>query len=211
MTTLAALKADIDEDLDRGGTLDEAIASEISRAIRFYQRTRFYFNETRDETFSTVASQKLYSATDDEAIPEFIEIDQICLMDGNEPQELDEISPKEWEILTASGEATGRPCSYTYFNRSLGFYPIPDQAYIIRPIGHIMKDAPASDDEAGNVWMLEAFDLLRARVCAQLGQRKLRDVSLVQAHRPLEQDELWRLNCETNTRLGTGFITPSEF
>ncbi len=210
MTTLALLKAEIADDLDRTD-LSSQIASEIVRAIRYYQRTRFYFNETRDETFDTVADQKLYSVTDDEAIPEFIEIDQIYLMDGGEPQELDEISPKEWELLTASGESTGRPCSYCYFNRSLGFYPIPDQAYTIRPVAHIMKDAPETDEEADNVWMTEAFDLLRARVCAQLGQRKLRDVALVQAHRPLEQDELWRLNSETNTRIGTGFITPSEF
>jgi hypothetical protein len=210
MTTLALLKAEIADDLDRTD-LATQITSEISRAIRYYQRTRFYFNETRDETFSTVSDQKLYSSSDDAAIPEFIEIDQIYLMDGSEPQELEEINPKEWELLTASGGATGRPCAFCYFNRSLGFYPIPDQAYTIRPVGHIMKDEPADDAETGNVWMTEAFDLLRARVCAQLGQRKLRDVSLVQAHRPLEQDELWRLNSETNTRVGTGFVTPSEF
>lgn len=210
MTTLATLRQEISEDLDRFN-IDNFINAEVEKAIRHYQRIRFYFNETRDETFNTTIGQKLYSVTDDTAIPEFIEIDQIVLMDGTEPCELCEITPKEWEMLTASSASTGRPNSYCYFNRSLGFYPIPDQEYTIRPIGHIMKASPADDAEDDNVWMLEAFDLLRARVCAQLCQRKLRDPEGMQIHRASEIDELTRLNSETNTRVGTGFLTPTEF
>jgi len=210
MTTLALLKAEIADDIDRTD-LATQIGSEIDRAIRYYQRTRFYFNETRDSTFSTVANQKIYTSSDSADIPKFIDIDQLCVMDGTSPSELWPIEVGEWELLTASGSSTGRPCNWCYFNRSIYLYPIPDQAYTGRITGHIMKDAPTAEDEAGNVWMTEAFDLIRARVCAQLGQRKLRDPLLVQAHRPAEMDELARLNAETNSRVGTGFITPTEF
>lgn len=210
MTTLALLKSEIADDLDRTD-LTTQIASEINKAIRHYQRTRFYFNETRDETFATVADQKVYTKVDSAIIPKFIEIDQICVMDGTQPNDLDEINPKEWEMLTASGDSTGKPCSWTYFNTSFGFYPIPDQAYTVRPIGHIMKDAPADDNEADNVWMTEAFDLIRARACAMLAARKLRDVNLAQLHKQVEADEETRLLSETTTRIGTGFVTPTEF
>lgn len=210
MTTLALLKAEIADDLDRTD-LTTQIATEITKAIRHYQRTRFYFNETRDETFSTVADQEIYSSSDDAAIPKFIEIDQIVLMDGTQPTELDYIDPKTWEMLTASGTATGKPDSWTYFNMAIGLYPIPDAAYTIRPIGHIMKDEPATDTEADNVWMTEAFDLLRARVCGQLSIRKTRDMEFYQMQRQVESDELSRLSSETTSRLSTGFVTPTEF
>lgn len=214
MTTLALLKQDIADDLDKN--LSDAayaaiIASAVNAAIRHYQRTRFYFNETRDETFVTVADQKLYAKADDATIPKFIEIDQIVLMDGTEPYELCQITPKEWEMLTASGSSTGRPDSYCYFNESFGLYPIPDAAYTVRPIGHIMKDAPAADDEANNVWMIEAYELLRARCVTQIAQRRLRDAELAGMHGPVEMDELSRLNGETTSRIATGFVTPTEF
>lgn len=214
MTTLGALKQDIADDLDKNlsdAAYEAMIGSAVTAAIRHYQRTRFYFNETRDETFATVAAQKLYSSTDDAAIPKFIEIDQIVLMDGTEPNELCQIDPKKWEMLTASGSSTGRPNSWCYFNESFGLYPIPDAAYTIRPIGHIMKAAPTADDEANNVWMLEAYELLRARCVTQLAQRRLRDPELAGLHGPVEMDELSRLNGETTTRIATGFVTPTEF
>lgn len=210
MTTLAFLKEEIADDLERTD-LDSQIASEITRAIRHYQNKRFYFNETRDETFSTVAAQKLYSSADDTAIPKFIEIDQIYVMDGDEPVELERISPKQWELETADTGDTGIPTSFTYFNRSIGLSPIPDDAYTVRIVGHIMKDAPATDGEADNVWMTEAFDLIRARVCVKIGQRKTRDGDLVNMARADEVEELSRLTGETAIRTGTGFITPTEF
>lgn len=210
MTTLALLKAEIADDLDRSD-LATQIATEITKAIRHYQRTRFYFNETRDETFSTVADQEIYSSSDDAAIPKFIEIDQIVLIDGTQPTELAYIDPKEWEMLTASGTATGKPGCWTYFNMSIGLHPIPDDAYTIRPVGHIMKDEPATDSEAGNIWMTDAFDLLRARVCAQISIRKTRDMEFYQMQKQVESDELARLNSETTSRISTGFVTPTEF
>lgn len=210
MTTLAALMGEIADDLDRDNE-DTVIESEVGKAIRYYQNTRFYFNETRDETFNTVASQKLYTSTDDAAIPLFIEFDQITLLNGTTPVELDRMSPEEWELLTASGTSVGLPTSWCYFNRSIGLFPIPDAAYTIRMSGHIIKSAPAAIDEANNVWMTEAFDLLRARVCHKIGLRKTRDAEVVAAFRSDEMEELGRLKSETASRVGTGRLIPTEF
>jgi hypothetical protein len=210
MTTLALLKAEIADDIDRTD-LTSAIASEITKAIRHYQTTRFYFNESRDETFATVASQKLYSSSDDAAMPKFIDIDQIYVVDGTQAFELDRIAPKEWEMCTADGQPVARPCEYTVYNRSIGLYPIPDAAYTVRVIGLIQVEAPASDSEAGNLWMTEAFDLIRARVCRQLALKKTRDTESYQAQSAAEAEELNRLLAETASRLGTGYVTPTEF
>lgn len=209
MTTLALLKAEIADDLERSDLTTE-IAAEIPRAIRHYQTRRFWFNESRDETFSTVSGQRLYSSSDDAAIPKFITLDQVTLLYGTSLEDLERIQPREWEGLVANG-ATGRPTCWTYFNRQIGLYVIPDAAYTVRLIGHIMLDAPASDSETGNLWMTEAFDLLRARVCAMLYLRKLRRPDLAQGHRLVEEDELKRMHIESASRIGTGYIIPTEF
>lgn len=209
MSTLAELKTEIADDLDRTD-LTSQIEREISRAIAFYQPTRFFFNETRDVTFSTVAAQSLYTVADSADIPNFYEIDQICIEDGGQKYEIDEISPKLWEVATGSG-GSSKPISWAYFNQSIGLYPVPDGAYTVRLIGHIKVDAPAADDEAGNVWMVTGFDLIRSHVCASLGLKKLRDQGLFQSHSMAAGVELSRLLAETAGRVGTGYVTPSEF
>jgi hypothetical protein len=210
MPTLADLKAEIADDLDRSD-LTSAIGTEITRAIRFHQRTRFYFNETRDVTFSTVSGQSIYTVADNASIPKFIEFDQVTLEDGTNSVELDEIFPNEWEVLTNTGSPSGRPQRWTYFNQSIGLFSIPDKAYTVRLIGHIIVDAPTDDGDSTNVWLTEAYDLIRSRVCAQLCLKKLRDPDGVQLYRPAEMEELTRLKGETADRIGTGFVIPSEF
>lgn len=210
MSTLAELKAEIADDLDRTD-LTTQIDSETTRAIKFYQPTRFYFNETRDVTFSTVAAQALYSVSDAPEIPQFFEIDQICFEDGDQKYDLTEISPKEWEVATGSGGTSAKPIAWAYFNQSIGLYPIPDGVYTIRVIGHIKKAEPTDDVEEGNVWMVEAFDLIRARVCKQLALKKLRDQSLFETQSAAEADELRNLLAQTAIKTGTGFVTPSDF
>lgn len=210
MTTQTALKAQIASDLDRTD-LTTYIGTAITSAIRYYQSKRFYFNESRTETFATVAAQSLYSSSDDTAIPNFYELDSIVLDDGSQVAALDPMTPDEWELATGSGTESGRPTHYTRFNQSIGFWPIPDAAYTIRMVGHYEVAAPASDGEANNVWMTEAFDLIRYRVLAMLWVIPLRKPDMAQALRALEIDEFSRLSIETAAKTGTGEITPTEF
>lgn len=245
MTTLATLKAEIADDLDRTD-LTTAIASEINKAISFYQDTRFYFNETRDCVIATAADQRLYADEDvegivyrvvvddegeivedengdivifqedsdavstGEALADFIEVDQV-LLEGSEGYELEEMSPKDWEILTASGDITGRPTNWCYYGGAIGLYPIPDAQYAVRFIGHIKKAAPAADGTANNVWMTHGFELIRSRVCARLALRKIRDPELAAMHTAMEYEEKRRLLSESAAKTGTGFIRPTEF
>lgn len=210
MSTLTELVDEIVDDLDRTD-LNAQILSEIGRAISFYQSTRFYFNETRDTLFSTVAGQRLYTSDDDRDIPDFYEIDQLTLEYDGQVDPLCEISPKEWEVLTGPSGAEARPRSWAYFNRSIGLFPIPDGIYGIRMIGLIKKAAPTTPDETGNVWMTEAFNLIRSRACSQIGLRKIRDVSIYETQARAESEELSRLLAQTASRVGTGNITPTDF
>lgn len=206
MSTLAELKTEIADDLDRTDLTDQ-IAREIGRAIKFYQSERFYFNETRDVTFPAGFGQSTYAAEDSADIPNFIEIDQVFAEGDSWRNELERISSKEWEDFYG---VTGSPTVWSYFNQSISLYPAPSDVCTIRLVGHIRKAAPADDSEENNVWMVEAFDLIRARVCASLGLKKLRNSALFQAHSAAEAVELRRLQAETAGRVATGFVTPSD-
>ncbi|CAK7257708.1 MULTISPECIES: hypothetical protein [unclassified Shinella] len=205
--TLGALKAEIADDLDRTD-LTSQIATEIQRAIKFYQYKRFYFNEVRDEVFQTVAYQGLYNSLDAEIIQQFIEFDDIYL--NGEQMPLTFMEPREWEVL-ASGGNGAKPRSRTYYNQAIGLYPLPDQAYTVRMTGHIIISAPSSDNETNNPWLTEAYDLIRARTVANLALKKLRDDTLFQRHSAVEASEFNKLAAMTASKVGSGFVTPTEF
>lgn len=210
MSTLTALKAEIADDFDRSD-LTTAIANAISRAIRYFQATRFYFNVTRDKTFVTVADQSVYTTADDADIPEFIEFDQIHVTVSGQRDELTPIDITEWERLTDGSAATGEPYAYAYYNMQLHLYPIPDQVYTVRMLGHFKAAEPATDGEADNVWMVEAFDLIRARATGDIALNKLRDTGKAQTAMAAEELQMSRLMRETNKRTRSGELTPTQF
>ncbi|MEP0150007.1 hypothetical protein [Roseibium sp.] len=212
MSTLATLKADIADDLARSD-LTSAIASEISRAIKFYQPQRFWFNETRDLTFDTVADQPRYAGADDADIPLFYALDGMFVTDGTSEYELDTVDVRAFEVLSGSSSTSSRPYAYCRFNVGFGLYPTPDAAYTIRPMGHYKLAGPASDDEANNAWMVEAYDLIRRRALHKVvtSKRVLEAIEVVPFLRGEEQEEFNRLKDETSRRTGIGFIMPSQF
>lgn len=211
MTTLATLKATIADDLARTD-LTSQIASAINTAIEHYQDERFYFNETRSSTFVTVAAQSTYSSSDDPDIPKFARLDMVSLEDSSSEQHnLRQYGIKEMESLLDNSAASGRPYAYLYFEESFRLYPIPDAVYTIRPIGTIQKDAPATDDETGNVWMTDAAELIRCSAKAYLAAHLLRDPELAQVMVAAEDRALKRLRRKGGARMGTGTVTRTDF
>ena len=63
--------------------LTTQIGYAINDAISAYNNERFYFNETRDLTFYTVASQELYTSSDLADMPNILKIDWIKLYINN--------------------------------------------------------------------------------------------------------------------------------
>lgn len=210
MSTLATLKAAIASDLKRTDLTGE-IATAITSAINFYQVNRFYFNESRSSTFATVAAQSRYTEADDADIPKFVRIDALFLEDGSNTYEQYRADPVEMEFMLGSSASSGRPSTYAYFDQSFWLHPIPDDVYTVRPMGVIKKDAPATDDEADNVWMTDAYELIRCRAKFLLAVHTLIDLSLIDRMSRMEALELNRLRTETGAKVGRGRIMPTEF
>lgn len=211
MTTRAILKAEIIDDLERDATADGArVLSAISSAIKFYQPKRFFFNESRSVTFPTVDGTDTYAFGTD-ITTEFYKIDGAFVLDS------DRYIPMRWmdyldmERLIETTPAKGRPTRWTYINKALRLYNVPDAVYTVRLDGHVKIAEPASDAEADNQWFTEAYELIRCRAKAYLSIHVFPNPEMAVTMQAAEQQALVALRGATMDRTGTGEIIPTNF
>lgn len=210
MTTQTIMKARIADELARSD-LTSQIAYAITDAIERYQSDRFWFNESRDVTFSTVASQEYYTSSDSASIPDIYAIDYVAMTVGSNVQILRREPPIVLERLSDNGTQTGEPHSFAYFQKKIRLYPVPSAVYAVRVSGHVKVAAPASDGEASNVWMIDAERLIRARVKLELATHVLKDVELAAAMGQAVTEAYDQLKGRTNRQLGSGSIQSVAF
>lgn len=211
MTTYGAMQSRIADELDRTD-LTTQIQQAIKTAIAKYDRKRFFFNESRSVTFSTVDGQEFYTSADASAIPTLLFIDNVKLtISASDKIDLEPRSYGELEYLsTNSVTDEGQPTAYAYYSKQLRLYPIPDDAYPIRISGvFALSDLSASADT--NAWMTDAEALIRARAKREVYTHVIRDLEGAQAMAQAEAEELQSLNQATNARGMTGTIFPTEF
>jgi hypothetical protein len=166
MTTLAVMKQRIADELARSD-LTAMIAYAISDAIKHYQSKRFFFNESRDVTFDTVADQEFYDKYDHSSIPNLYAIDYAKVNVGDGYWDLERDTPGAMEVYSP---ATGQPYSYTFYDQQLRLYPVPETAYTILIAAHIKIDEPADDDVLNNAWMTNGERLIRSRAKVELAR-----------------------------------------
>jgi hypothetical protein len=166
--TLGYMKAKIANEIERGDLTNE-IAAAVSTAIIYYENERFFFNETRDVTWNTVAKQFVYTASDVADIGNLVNVDYLFAYIGGQPYRVLPLFQEvmEWSHL-ASNDPVGQPLRFTYYAQALNLYPTPDQAYSMRLGGAKSVPGPASDGETGNIWMTTCEDMVRARAKFEL-------------------------------------------
>lgn len=213
MTTLSDLTADIADDIDdTAGEYGAAILKAVQGAQRDCERFTFYFNETRDKTFSTVASQQTYTSVDLADIPTLIHIQSAYFRDtGGNVIEMGRMTPEDMEVLSDNTAATGQPISFTYFNQQLKLYPIPNAVYTIRLQLGPYRLSTLLNPGDGNAWLTEAYDLMKARAKYRLYKNTLKDVGLAGEALNDWNDQFALLKAETSKRIGTGYIRATEF
>lgn len=207
------MKAEIIDDMERDATTDGArVLSAISSAIKFYQPKRFFFNESRSITFSTVDGTDTYSFGTGLAITtEFYAIDGVFILEGTNQHRVKPVNYLSLEELIESTPAKGRPTSYAFINRALRFYRCPDAVYTVRIDGHIKAAEPAADATADNVWFTEAYELIRCRAKAYLYAHVWPDADMFGAMKGMESEALAILRSATDDKVGTGFLEATEF
>lgn len=213
MTTRTLLKATIMDDMHRSSSADGTrVLNEISSAIKLYQPKRFFFNESRSVTFSTVAGTDSYSFGTGLAITtEFYKIDGAYITEGGRQHEMAPRDYRDLETLIETTPTRARPYSYAYINRALRFYPVPDAVYTVRLVGHVKVAEPATDGEASNAWMVEAYELLRCHAKLQLALHVFKNEALATRMGLALPLALRALRSATTDRVGSGTLVPTQF
>lgn len=209
MTTLGAMKTRIASELRRSN-ISTQIASAISTAIEAYEHERFYWNESRENTFTTVANQENYSASDAAFIGLLTKIDYVFLYINDTPFELHPATPREREDASTNATATGQPTDYSWYDEQIWLYPVPDAAWTVRVGGVLATAEPAADDEANNFWMTKAERLIRSRAKQELAIHVLKDEVLANAMGAAAREAASQLFIRTTrlTKTGGGRVKP---
>ena len=210
MSTLSTLKAEIADDLSRSD-LTTAIAAEITRSIKHFQKENLFFKENEAAQFVTVIGQVYYATSDDADIGNMVTFDAVKCRVSNSDYNLVRLDIDTFETLNDGQVSNGQPTNWIYYNRKIGIYPPPDAVYTISMSGSVKAAAPAADGTTGNVWMVEGFELLRAHTLAQLSRFKTREYDYA-AHMDVEaQRQLFDLRARTEKLKATGHTVPIDF
>jgi len=213
-TTFADIKSDIADDIDdTTSEYTSQIAKAVQGAQRYCERFKFYFNETRSQTFTTVNGQDWYGSADNSYIPDVVWITNLYSEDSNGQRILlVRERPEAIELLSDNSAATGEPYMWTYFNQKIRLYPIPGSTtFTIRMEIANYKLGALSADADTNAWLTEAYDMLKARAKYILYKNTLKDAELAAEALNDFTDQRAMLFAETSNRHATGFIEPTCF
>ena len=212
MTTLAIMKSRIADELARDD-LTSQIAYAIGDAVAAYEDERFFFNESRGLTFSTVIDQEFYTESDAADIANLVKIDYVSLLTGDQPFQLLPMRPSEIEFLSTNGTSTGQPNWFLMYDESIRLYPVPDAVYTVRIAGVLKTAAPATDAEASNPWMTKAERLIRSRAKLELALHVLKDIELGAVMQQAVEEAWTQLKSRTAqiTQIGDGKVKAMEF
>jgi hypothetical protein len=210
MTTLADIEARIASDLTRSD-LTSQIANAVSDAIDFYQRSRFWFNVSRLQTFSTVPGQQAYTASDLAIIPAIIRVDALFILQSGTTTTypLDRFEPADFEVISIT-MGGGKPTAFTCIDQQILLWPVPNDTYTMRPHCHYKLPVLVNPTDT-NAWVTDAEELIRSHAKLLLYTDVLDDeegMQRMQAKIPALVDAL---RYETSARCSNGQIQGTEF
>lgn len=202
-----------DEIDDTTGEYTPQIQNCIFAAIRFCERDVYYFNETRDVTFTTVAGREWYDKTDNSNIPTLVRIVAAYSEDSaGQRTTLRRVMPEDIETVSDNAASRGEPYMFTYFGQRIRLYPVPsDTQYTIRLQLGPYRLAEIQTSTDSNAWFTEAFDLIKARAKYQLYKDYLKDATLAAVSLNDYKEEDGALSAETSRRNGRGQIIGTCF
>lgn len=209
--TLGYMKDKIADEIARPD-LASQILDKITEAVEAYEPERFFFSETRDITFNTVAGQEFYTASDNAAIPTLQAFDYVILYIGNIPWPISRRTDVEIEVLNQNGLMRGQPWNWSYFNQQLRLGPVPDTIYPMRIAAQQTVPMPGTDDVTGNPWVTKIAErLIRCRAKYELYLHVIRNTEMAENMATAVTEALDSLKGQTNRLVGRGITAPMEF
>lgn len=208
MATFEDMRARIADDLNRTD-LTTQIQKAINRAIEFYEKERFWFNENV-WSFSTSSGteQVAFSGAN---TTDLKEIDKVTLTrSATDIYPLEQITYQRLRDIATSGSSntSGPPSDFALFKNTWFFYPLPDQNYVVHVYGQ-KAYATLSASSDTNDFTTEAEDLIEARARWWLYSNILKEPQNAAVAKAAEVEALNALREKTTKLISTGTIQPA--
>lgn len=208
MSTFEQMRTRIADDLNRSD-LNTQIEKAINRAIEFYEKEWFWFNEN-SWTFSAVSSTEVVTQASASTTDLLSILNVTLTRNANDIYPLKQITFQELRQKATTGTShRGPPVEYAFFKNNWHLYPVPDQNYTITVYGQKgYANLSASGDT--NDFTTEAEDLIEARARAWLYLRVLKDTANAELAKVEESEALNSLREKTVNLISTGTVRPNE-
>lgn len=183
----------------------------VQEAIDDVSRARYPWNQSRANTFSTVASQEIYTSSDASWIDDILEFDAVTVtISSTDKRPLCSATFVEIEEWNSDGTTTGQPTHYCYWGETLRIYPIPDAVYVTRVAGLFALTRLSADVDT-NAWVVRGKGeaLIRASASAKFYGRYLRDADQAAVWQNIAAAENDRCLASLSRRQGDGRIRPN--
>ena len=206
MSTFLQMRTKIADYLDRSDLTDQ-IKDAINRAIEYYEKERFWFNE-KVGTFATVANTKNYGSAG--GVPtDIAEIDYVEVTQSGKEYEL---KPRTFDYIKQRQgyDPTGLPTDYAFYQENFYLNPVPNGIYTIT-ISYQQKYTALSADADTNDFTTDAEDLIEARSRWWLYKNVIKDREEADLAKQDELDALNSLREKTRKLIATGYVKPTCF
>lgn len=199
--TLGGMKTRIADEIARSD-LTSQIGLAIEEAIDEAATNRFWFNEARALTFSTVAGQEYYTSDD---LAAMVEIDAIWYTNNGQRRNLTLSGNIPLNDLNNGSPPSGEPSNWSRYGDEFRLYPIPRSAWTVSVDG-TTKFPPLTLDDQSNPWMVQGERYVRAIAKRILFSDVIRDFDEAQAQEALVEKYLNQLVSQTYDRIATGKV-----
>lgn len=208
MATLGETVTRALDDLSRADAdLPAVMRREVLSAIEHYGSRRFAFNETiltvtlsatSDYTYQTIIGAQSTTYAD------ILDIDQISVVQSQRQIMVEELNYATLFMMDRTLVNASYPDYWSTFDRTVKFYPTPNQSLSAQLTAHVRLIA--LDDGDSNAWTTEAEELVRSRACKMVCLRKLDDYDKGQMFAQLEVDALARLREDAFVTRSSGIL-----
>lgn len=204
MATYGTLQDNLASYLSRSD-LTATIQTAIQRAVKYYERQVFWFNE-QDDALVTVSGTKNYTLS---ATVGYTQINQVILNYGGQRYELDQVNSEDLQAQD-TGSMTGQPLWWAQINGGIMFYPTPNGSFTVS-YNFVQKTATLSATTDSNAFTTNAEDLIESRALWWICVNKTRNPVLAQTAKQTELEALRNLKSETTNKLAAGRLRPTSF
>ncbi len=182
----------------------------INRAIKKYSKARFWFDET-DQTFYTVQGQWEYSSI--HGVPSNIrQVDFMRIQVNNVYYHIIE-RDIQFIIEANVNNNQGQPIDYAWYEESIFFYPVPQQAYPITLYyqkEYLSLQFPTDNNDFTNI--PEAEELIECEALRWLYEKVILDQEKAMIYRASAKEALKVLNEINESKTGiNGYIKPTHW